>query len=177
MNTKKLLSIAILAILPFGANAAYTYNDVNRPALVANNGTVIYTTVPGVYATADIENADSEHIASTAYVKGAYNDTIAAINRIEMQLEQRQGLLADSNGNAVIDMYDLATLEDDLVNLMDESEQPDQHLVSFNGIVWLVNQAKDEVNNNISDKRVTIYTTWEDDSANATTQVELSTAQ
>ena len=124
---KTLLSIAIIAVLPFGAMADYTYNYVNTPAKVANNGTVTMASYPP-YAIATIEADDAEHIASTAYVKGAYNDAIAAINHAE-------------------------------VNLTDLHNYIDEELGSVNA------------------KRVTVYTTWEDDTANGTTQVELSTAQ
>ena len=78
MKTKKLLSIAIIAALPFAANAT----DPVGPAAVPANGTPVVATASGPYQTAEIGNNDGEHIASTAYVKGAYNDTIAAVNKV-----------------------------------------------------------------------------------------------
>ena len=93
-NTKNtLLSIAIIAALPFTANADYTYNYVNAPARVGYNGTVNITNGPGPYQTATIGEHDDEHIATTAYVKGAYNDAIAAVNRVISDTSDKQDQL------------------------------------------------------------------------------------
>ena len=88
---KKLLSIAIISILPFAANADYTYNYINTPDNVPANGTVTVAH-DGPYQIATITNDDSGHIASTAYVKGAYNDAIAAINTLNDRLLPSSGM-------------------------------------------------------------------------------------
>ena len=83
MKTKSLLSIAIIAALPFAATAenisgamytAPATADTNHPAPTTNNS-------PS-YGRVNIDTADQEHIATTAYVKGAYNSAIAAVNNV-----------------------------------------------------------------------------------------------
>ena len=85
-NTKQtLLSIAIIAALPFNANAT-------GPAYYSGNSPVMASTT-GPYQTATIGEHDDEHIATTAYVKGAYNDTIAAVNRLRGDTSEKQDQL------------------------------------------------------------------------------------
>ena len=83
MNIKQIASIAIIATLPFAANAAQTIVTTNTPAAVGANETVNRAATSGPYQTATIGEHDDEHIATTAYVKGAYNDTIAAVNKVD----------------------------------------------------------------------------------------------
>ena len=95
---KKILSLAIIAALPFAANAANTTIEIDTPvpadeeAMVAGN--------IGPYQTAEIGEHDGEHIASTAYVKGAYNDAIAAINRIVLDTDTLQRNVANKRVEA-----------------------------------------------------------------------------
>ena len=107
-----------MVTLPLGAKAAYTYVITDTPAAVALDGTVTMASTSELYVTATINDDDDEHIASTAYVKGAYNDAIAAINRQSME-------------------------------------------------VW---STLDSMGDNL---RVNVYTTWDDDSDNAVTPVEV----
>ena len=86
MKAKKLLSITVLSMLPFAANAEYVYTLSNTPAQAASDGSVVKLATYGPYQIATIGNNDGEHIASTAYVKGAYNDAMAAINRLDRRL-------------------------------------------------------------------------------------------
>ena len=125
MTTKIPLLFTIIALLPFGVWADYTYNYVTTPAQVVPNGTVTRASALGPYTIATIEDDDAEHIASTAYVKGAYNDAIAAINKQERSV----------SGS-------LSSLGNDMDNL-----------------------------------RVNVYTTWDDDSDNAVTPVEVFVAE
>ena len=125
MTKHTLLSIAIMAALPFGAMADRTYISTDTPARVAVDGTVTMALYSGPYVTATINDDDDEHIASTAYVKGAYNDAIAAINKQERSV----------SGS-------LSSLGNDMDNL-----------------------------------RVNVYTTWDDDSDNAVTPVEVFVAE
>ena len=94
MKTTKLtlLSIAIIAALPFTANAAQTIVETNTPAAVGANGTVKKAAATGPYQTATIGEHDDEHIATTAYVKGAYNDAIAAVNKVDSDKQDDLGL-------------------------------------------------------------------------------------
>ena len=94
-TTKTLLSIAIIAALPFTANATQTIVETNTPAAVGANGTVKKAAATGPYQTATIGEHDDEHIATTAYVKGAYNDAIAAVNKVSDDLAITQASLSE----------------------------------------------------------------------------------
>ena len=99
-NTKQtLLSIAIIAALPFTANATQTIVETNTPAAVGANGTVKKAAATGPYQTATIGEHDDEHIATTAYVKGAYNDAIAAVNKVDSEKQVKLKSLNVSNGS------------------------------------------------------------------------------
>ena len=163
MTTKPLL-LAVMLALPITANAAYTYNKVNTPAQVANNGTV--TMAPnGPYQTITPGEHDDEHIASTKYVIGAYNDTIAAINNLD-RIKQQQ-LLTYDDGDTYLTVNDEIMSGDGLtVSLADGPDVEDigNYLVSAYAVA-----------KGIKSQHVTIYTTWEDDTANGTTVVPLTT--
>ena len=89
MKTTTILSLAILATLPFAANAT----DPIGPAAVPSNGTAVVATANPPYQTVTVGANDNSHIASTAYVKGAYNDAIAAVNRVAGQLGSDMSVL------------------------------------------------------------------------------------
>lgn len=81
LKTTTLILSAIIAALPFGAMADWI--SVDTPAQVPEGDDIVEASTNGPYVTVSIDNDDEEHIATTAYVKGAYNDTIAAINAIQ----------------------------------------------------------------------------------------------
>ena len=99
MKTTKqtLLSIAIIAALPFAAHATQTIVETNTPAAVGANGTVKKAADSGPYQTATIGEHDDEHIATTAYVKGAYNDAIAAVNKVDADKQVKLKNAANNN--------------------------------------------------------------------------------
>ena len=161
MTTKMPLLFAIIALLPFGANADYTYVNSATPARVANNGTVTRASNFGPYVTATIEDDDDEHIASTAYVKGAYNDTIAAINR-------KQDVLFNLSGGD--EMYNQVESSDDVLPLIKSyggeiynAAVEDYRLISADAVIT-----------GIKSQRAEVYTNWDDDTAK--TQVAFVTA-
>ena len=162
MNTKKLLSIAIIAALPFGATADYTYVSQNTPAPVANNGTVTRA-YNGPYQTITPGADDDKHIASTKYVIGAYNDTIAAINRVNELLNYRQVKFYDNDTETAVesDLYDA----DNFVRNMAAGPS----LEDFGGII----ASAYAVASGIKSQRVEVYTNWDDD--DETTDVALKT--
>lgn len=92
MQTKTLLISAIMLVLPFGVWA----DQVGPSGGEEIEDVVVADDVP-YYLSADIDDVDANHIASTAYVKGAYNDTIAAINKVAHVTQQRlySGLSTD----------------------------------------------------------------------------------
>ena len=158
--TPKPLLFAIMAILPITANAEYTYNWVNVPGGVPENGTVTRSGTPifvgGGYQTAQITNDDKNHIASTAYVKGAYNDAIAVLNVKQNALVN--STTEDEMGAGVVgtdDFLNGITGGDDYVNA-------ENNLVSAAAVAA-----------GIQSQRVEVYTNWDDD--DATTDVAFKT--
>lgn len=168
MKLTQILSIAIIAAaLPFGARADYTYNYVTSPATVSANGTVNVAAVDslgnyagGPYATVVPTPADETHIATTAYVKGAYNDTIAAIN-------SKQTMLVNANGDPINHALDGVG---DMLGMLAER---DMDYAAGDAENFLVSSGA--VAMGILSQRVEIYTTWDDDTANGTTLVPLTT--
>lgn len=134
MTTKTILTMAIIAVLPFGAWADYTFVEQNTPARVANNGTAALAANDGPFQTVDTQPADESHIATTAYVKGAYNDTIAAVNSVwrleDMyydELWSRMDNIVDEDISSVNERIDTAYDEingvyDDLAEAIDHKQ-------------------------------------------------------
>ena len=158
MRTKRILPLATIAALPCVSMADYTYNFVSSPAPVPQNGTVTQASYDGPYTTATITNDDAEHIATTAYVKGAYNDTIAGLNTKQDRLSN--SLTDDIISGAVVG-------SDDFV------EELAGDTVYISGEQYLISSAA--VRDGIKSQRVKIYTTWDDDRDSATTNVPLET--
>ncbi len=132
MNIKQIASIAIIAALPFAANAAQTIVTTQTPAAVGVNGTVNQAATSGPYQTATIGEHDDEHIATTAYVKGAYNDAMAAVNKVD---DDKQVKLINATNNHNIGSkvmsgtgtsYEVAVVNDFLGKALDSN--------SYNGI-------------------------------------------
>ncbi len=93
-NTKRIVFATLMALAPFVANATQTVVETNTPAAVGANGTVKKAASTGPYVTNEPTAADQTHIATTAYVKGAYNDAIAAVNKVD---SDKQTKLVDMN--------------------------------------------------------------------------------
>ena len=168
MNTKTILTLAVIAALPCVARGSYQYVNTLRPEQVADDGIAPAKRAGfnGPYVTAEPTVADETHIATTAYVKGAYNDAIAAVNMLDMRTTDLERGKQDT-------LYVWDPEEDDNVDIdlrvyssLDDADDGFGFLVDGLGI-----------KNALDAQRVTIYTTWDDDSSNATTQVALSTAQ
>ncbi len=76
-KTKRIAVIAIIAALPFAVNATTRVGPVGD----VESGFVVATDrYP--YVSVESTRDDESHIATTAYVKGAYNDAVAAINKL-----------------------------------------------------------------------------------------------
>ena len=73
-TTKPLLTLAIMLALPITANATGPAHDSGNSPVVATASAPYQTVTPDAHA--------DEHIASTKYVIGAYNDAIAAVNKV-----------------------------------------------------------------------------------------------
>ncbi len=180
MNTKRIFLSAIIAALPFGAMAAtnifdilYNINSVGVSGITDSTTVNMVQGGPGLpiplYSTTSPSAGDESHIATTAYVKGAFNDTIAIINRLtagvshiyeEVRGKQSEMGLYDSEEEDVVEF-----IETGVRTSLDEVTTANQLV---NGMA---------VKNALNAKRVRIYTTWDDDTAAATTLVPFETAQ
>ena len=101
-TTKTLLTIAVITTLPFGAMAENISGAMYTAPIAANNDHPAPTTnATAPYGRIDIDTADQDHIASTAYVKGAYNSAIAAVNKTKNylynQIQYSQPMLQNSH--------------------------------------------------------------------------------
>jgi len=88
---KKLLLLStLIAIMPFTANATGPTSIDPEDAVYAD-----YT---GPYETAELLPGDTTNVVSASYVKGAYNDAIAAINTVVEAVDEKQSQLQNING-------------------------------------------------------------------------------
>jgi hypothetical protein len=79
----KKIFILVLFLAPMMANA-----DPIGPS--AASGTPVLATASAPYATATVENGDTTNVVSASYVKGAYNNAIAAINKVNNTASEKQ---------------------------------------------------------------------------------------
>ena len=143
MKIKQILILAIIAILPLGAMA-----DVG-PAGFSGSGDPVVADNPPPYATVEITNNDRQHIASTAYVKGAYNDTIAAMNAIGSAVDELADRpstqLIDSNGQTISS----ANVRGAMADFSSGGNGENNNIVTYGGLKETLRYT-----------RVPLYTTW-----------------
>ncbi len=218
MRTKTLISLAVIAALPITAMAENISGAMyTAPSAADNNHPAPTTQAYAPYGRIDIDTADQEHIATTAYVKGAYNSAIAAVNKVrdemrdgeynlrstlEEGMDAKQDKLTglesqdaistmvfddDSGvGTALLQAYneEYAAMREDIGRVLQaDSDNPDNALISAGAVFDIVRDAGTVLQGNINtvqssvtnvqtalnNKRVEIYTTWNND--NAKTQV------
>ena len=180
MRKQTILSIAIMAALPLSAHA-----DPVGPAAVPANGTAVVATANAPYVTQTPTAADATHIASTAYVKGAYNDAIAAVNKVANTVDGKQAQLRSATNNNVYNKVfgsvpvegggDFIVMDyDEYAQVIEEiayelsdgaSHNPDDILISTGAALNIVRGTGVYLKDLMDDKRVEIYTTWENDNA------------
>ena len=141
---KKIFILGLL-LAPIVAHA----DDPVGPS--AASGTPVLATANAPYATATVENGDTTNVVSASYVKGAYNDAIAAINKVN----------------------DRASLKQDKMWIM-----ADGKLTNIYGVVSSSLTGKSTalvsdkaVKDALDAKRINAVTTWGNDTS---TQLELS---
>ena len=205
MKATRILSIAIIAALPMMAHATDPVVAVG-PAHASSNAVVATANAP--YVTVTPSQADESHIATTAYVKGAYNDTIAAVNNVANTVDGKQGKLMNmestpqpisnnvlsSNaltlgstedvgfwiGNSTL-ANELHVTEDEYASMVYDIEHEigvdlDNTLPTTETVYKLIRgaghamykNAQNDINTvqtALNNKRVEIYTTWDDDTA------------
>ncbi len=161
MTTKQLLlTLTMIASSTFAANAD-PVTPVG-PSAVPANGTAVVATAPAPYVTITPTAADETHIATTAYVKGAYNDAIAAVNKLD---SDKQGkIINDETGRAMENMALGSVAGDDIVRevFLNDNLQTNllsRFLVAGDGLSGAVKAVKDY----IAAQQVAVYTTWDSD--------------
>jgi len=147
-----------MAALPFGA-----HSDPVGPAAVPANGTAVVATANAPYVTQTPTAADATHIASTAYVKGAYNDAIAAVNKVANTVDGKQAQLLNSGNNHAmynkvfgggnvmglggtlidVDNPEYAAIKEDIAMQLSDGEtgNPDETLISTGAVLDIVHEA------------------------------------
>ena len=151
MKTTTILSLAILATLPFAANAT----DPIGPAAVPSNGTAVVATANPPYQTVTVGANDNSHIASTAYVKGAYNDAIAAVNKVDSEKQDKLES-PDSNEPVYVGNADetFARTDDYVRGVGDSALQGAyEQLATVAGVVAAVSAGTDYVETLLDDKQ------------------------
>ena len=167
-TTRTLISLAIISALPFSANATGPAHDSGNSPVVATASAPYQTVTPDAHA--------DEHIASTAYVIGAYNDAIAAVNKVDKDIADYVSSLGTPQqqvtnqaaavhmGTVAFDKGNIVTIMSSLNELADEDwEFFEETFVSAAGVVG-----------GIASQRAEVWTTWDND--NAKTQVPFVTA-
>jgi len=81
---KKIFILPIL-IAPIMAHAT----DPVGPSAVGQGETPVVATASAPYATAGAETGDTTNVVSASYVKGAYNDAIAAVNKVNADKQEK----------------------------------------------------------------------------------------
>ena len=164
MKTKNFLIYAML----FAPIVAHATNPVG-PSAVGQGETPVVATANAPYATAGAETGDTTNVVTASYVKGAYNDAIAAVNKVNASKQTK--LISEGTGSEILsgvlsgDMF-----VDNVQEVLfegDVSEAWEDHLVSVRGTALGIVYALDQ-------KRVNAVTTWGNDNA---TQLGLSNAQ
>jgi hypothetical protein len=101
---KKILGISLVAVLAVSPMMAMAAGTDTAPSSsfsattsgLASDGTNVVTAAKGAYyAGKTISDTDRQRAATAAYVKGAYNDTISAINKVAAD---KQNNLSQGNG-------------------------------------------------------------------------------
>ena len=174
MNKKRIVSLAIWLTLPFAANATDPVVAVG-PAHASSNAVIATASAP--YVTVTPSTADESHIATTAYVKGAYNDAIAAVNNVAgdvttltNNMDDKQDKLEDGSGNSIDHVIGAPEMDDvvrqsinggeSLVAVQAAGEDPffETGVVSGAGVL-------SAISGYMAGAGVEIYTTWDDDDA------------
>jgi len=157
MKTKNFFIYAML----FAPIVAHATNPVG-PSAVGQGETPVVATANAPYATANAETGDSTTVVSASYVKGAYNDAIAAVNKINAN---KQNVIVNTFSDEP--MENIADSYGDFLYLLDRDNKnidryaEDSHFVTATAVAL-----------GIFSQRVNAVTTWGD---NTVTKLELTT--
>lgn len=113
----KILGVSIAALLavspmlaeasPVTHAAGVTYT---LPTRASDQAAAVTASASPKYDLASVDTDDQQHIASTAYVKGAYNSAITAINKVSETAGSAVQTVAEgtTNGTIAVDNVDVA---------------------------------------------------------------------
>ena len=142
MTTTKIISLAILAALPFAAHATDPVVAVG-PAHASSNPVVATAVAP--YVTVTPSAADESHIATTAYVKGAYNDAIAAVNKVDSDKQNNLGLSGVMDAGDVVSRTMGVIVNNDNSALANTSDKA----VSVYGLIGAIDEYNNYLTNDV----------------------------
>jgi len=150
----KKIFILCLLIAPIIANAV-------GPAPVDNVNNAVLADYYGPYATADILPGDSTTAVSASYVKGAYNDVIAGLNK------KQDNLMATDEYEEDIEISSIVVNTPDFAWYIENFESVDDtNLATAKATATAIAN----VNNQLDAKRVNALATW---GSNTVTKVPL----
>ena len=147
-----------MAALPLNVMAANISGAMYTAPSAANNDHPAPTTQAAApFGRIDIDTADQDHIATTAYVKGAYNSAIAAVNKVNSEKQDKFNGVYDKNaGQQIVGDYFGASNYGELESFFDSLS--DNTVLTTDGTIAAIGEA-------VNLQRVLVYTTWDDDSA------------
>ncbi len=161
---KKIFILGLL-ISPIVARAT----DPVGPA--AASGTAVVATASAPYATATVENGDPTQVVSASYVKGAYNDAIAAVNKVNADKQGKLFAMNDKTGEHDIEISTAVVSEGEVMDDLNDhgglSSFADDVLVTARGALAGAIFYSDQF---VGRQRVRAVTTW---GSNNTTQLRL----
>ena len=94
MKKNFVIFIGLMLIVPIYARGENAATQYVAPTTAQTQGSAIVSANAPKYDLNTITTDDQEHIASTAYVKGAHNSALSAINYLS---DNKQALLTNSN--------------------------------------------------------------------------------
>ena len=156
--------MAIIAALPFTAMAENISGAMyNAPAHADNNHPAPTTNAGAPYGRIDIDTADQEHIATTAYVKGAYNSAIAAVNNVNDDKQVK--LLNDNDDSILPDVLNNGgwSLRGRVSEIMAGTASSYYGDFDLGRTLMTADEIAFGVAGVVQSQRVEIYTTWDDD--------------
>ena len=161
---KKILILSML-IAPIAATAGKGEigggQTVGPAAATGGPNNWFVATASAPYATASTETGDSTTVVSASYVKGAYNDLIAAVNKVNTI---KQNILVDEDSAQTIN----STVKTGL------NGATNSDLVSGLAVKNAITDVNSILSRELESKRISAVTTWGDD--DNPTQLTLSTA-
>ena len=152
---KKIFILPIL-IAPIMAHAT----DPVGPSAVGKGETPVVATANAPYKTAGAETGDTTNVVSASYVKGAYNDAIAAINKLNVDKQDK--LTIQESGYAISDdIIGVGTFDDYMRQTCDNNNC--FHFGNFENNLITADAVAAGIGVAINRRGVSAVTSWEDD--------------